>query len=94
MLGSQGSKANFLQPREEGAIARIVHADSPAHSTSSASQSQSPSLATELESPNSTHLPEFENDSVYLKRNSMQQIFSNQVPDTTLSLRCSSMDLG
>ncbi|XP_028550153.1 calmodulin-binding transcription activator 2 isoform X2 [Dendrobium catenatum] len=59
----KGSKANFLQPREDGAIARIAHADSPAHSTSSANQSQSPSLATDLESPNSTHLSEFENDS-------------------------------
>jgi len=29
--------------------------------------------------------------SVYLKRNSVQQIISEQAPDTTLSLRCSSL---
>lgn len=29
--------------------------------------------------------------SVYLKRNSVQQIIAEQAPDTTLSLRCSSL---
>lgn len=29
--------------------------------------------------------------SVYLKRNSLQQIIAEQAPDTTLSLRCSSL---
>ncbi|XP_020575859.1 calmodulin-binding transcription activator 2 isoform X2 [Phalaenopsis equestris] len=59
----KGNKTKFLQPREDGTISRITHVDSPARSNSSVNQSQSPSLAANLESPNITHLSEYEDDS-------------------------------
>jgi hypothetical protein len=56
--------------------------------------SQLPSQTIEGESSLSGQASEYEEaESEYLKQNSVQQIFIQEEPDTTLSLGCSSMKM-
>ncbi|KAH0452534.1 hypothetical protein IEQ34_019833 [Dendrobium chrysotoxum] len=91
----KGSKASFIQQKKDAEAVRNSEFDSPVSSNSSANPSHVPSQFSGYGSRNGTQQSEYEDaDSSYLKRSSMQQIIARQVPDTTLSLRCSSMDLG
>jgi hypothetical protein len=74
-------------------IMQFSNVDSPSYSNSITSQSQvAPQTMDAAESPISGQISEFgDTESVYLKRNSLQQIIAEQAPDTTLSLRCSSL---
>jgi hypothetical protein len=72
---------------------QLSGADSPSCSNSITSQNQmTPQIMDAAESPISGQISEYEGaEPVYLKRNSVQQIIAQQAPDTTLSLRCSSL---
>jgi len=84
-LEIKGGKQIYNRVKEE--IMQVSNADSPSCSNSITSQNQ-----VAAESPISGHMSEYEDaESVYLKRNSVQQIIAEQAPDTTLSLRCSSL---
>ncbi|KAF3320821.1 calmodulin-binding transcription activator 2-like protein [Carex littledalei] len=101
-LEIKGGKQNYSRLREVEAN----NSSSPVGSNSfTTSPSQLPSQFAEAASPNSAQTSELEDtESVYLKRNSVQQIIpceQEQAPqpvpplalDTTLSLRCGSMML-
>jgi hypothetical protein len=84
-LTKQGGKQIYNRVKEE--IMQVSNADSPSCSNSVTSQNQ-----VAADSPISVQMSEYEDaESVYLKRNSVQQIIAEQAPDTTLSLRCSSL---
>ncbi|PKU70895.1 calmodulin-binding transcription activator 3 isoform X2 [Dendrobium catenatum] len=91
----KGSKASFIQQKKDAEAVRNSEFDSPASSNSSANPSHVPSQFSGYGSRNGTQQSEYEDaDSLYLKRSSIHQIIARQVPDTTLSLRCSGMGLG
>lgn len=84
-LEIQGGKQSYNRVKDE--TMQGLNADSPSCSNSITSQNQ-----VAAESPISGQMSEYEDaESVYLKRNSVQQIISEQAPDTTLSLRCSNL---
>jgi hypothetical protein len=90
-LTFQGCKQSFSRAKEE--FMQLSNVDSPSCSNSITSQNQmGPQTMEAAESPISRQISDYEDtESVYLKRNSVQQIISEQAPDTTLSLRCSSL---
>ncbi|XP_020586615.1 calmodulin-binding transcription activator 2-like isoform X2 [Phalaenopsis equestris] len=90
----KGSKTSFIQLKEDGETMRNSNLDSAICSNFYTSLNRLPSQVTDYGSLKGTQQSEFEDAySTYLNRNSMQQILAKQVPDTTLSLRCSSMDI-
>lgn len=91
-LEVKGNRSNFSRTRDAEETVQSAHITTPTSSSSFTNQNPSPSRAMDAESPISAQTSEYEDaESVYLKRNSMQQIIVKQVPDTTLSLRCNSM---
>jgi len=90
-LEVKGCKQSFSRVKEE--FMQLSNVESPSCSNSITSQNQmGPQTMEAAESPISRQISDYEDtESVYLKRNSVQQIISEQAPDTTLSLRCSSL---
>ncbi|KAJ6841190.1 calmodulin-binding transcription activator 3-like [Iris pallida] len=85
-LEVKGSKGSSSHSRDDNEMAH-TQMDSPVCSSSFSSQNQLPSQATDAGSFNSAYKAEYEDaDSVYLKRDPIQQIVVKQDPDTALSL--------
>lgn len=81
-------KETYTRSKDNEETTVTSHNASPSTSNSAENYNYRVSQDTNSESLSSVQTPEYEDsEPVYLKRNSVQQIF-NPVPDTTLSLSC------